>query len=391
MIEQAVVLAAGEGQRLRPFTATKPKVMIRVANKPILEYVVSALRAAGIFDIIMVVGYRKERIMDYFGDGSKFGVKIRYAFQNQQLGTAHALKQAESMVHDSFILLPGDNIVDTSTVKSAITEPYALVYKKVKEISKYGAVILENGKIKEIVEKPKEEISHLANTGIYSLDGEVFENIGEVTSIVEVLNRMIRQGYRIRGVECSGKWYDVVYPWDILRVNDLAMEFEGKKVGGKVESGVTIYGNVVIGDGTVIRSGTYIRGPAVIGSNCEIGPNVVVSPSTSIGDNVSIGPFSVISNSVIGDNVKIGSNCYVEDSVIDSGTVVSSHFAVISDEAEVVVGGELHRIKAGVFVGEDCSIGANVSAEPGSVVGNRVRISSLRVLRGSIPDDSRVV
>ena len=391
MIEQAVVLAAGEGQRLRPFTATKPKVMIKVANKPILEYVVSALKAAGIFDIIMVVGYRKERIMDYFGDGSKFGVKISYAFQNQQLGTAHALKQAEDMVDDSFILLPGDNIIDTSTVKSAITEPYVLVYKRVREISKYGAVVLENGRIKEIVEKPKEEISYLANTGIYSLDREVFEKIGEVTSIVEVLNRMIDEGYRIRGVECSGKWYDVVYPWDILRVNDLAMEFEGKRVGGKVEPGVTIYGNVVVGDGSVIRSGSYIRGPVVVGNNCEIGPNTVIFPSTSIGDNVSIGPFSVISNSVVGDSVKLGSNCHVEDSVIDSGTVVSSHFAVISDETEVVVGGELHRIRAGVFIGEDCSVGAGVSSEPGSVVGNRVRVSSLRVLRGNIPDDSTVL
>jgi len=391
MIKQAVVLAAGEGQRLRPFTATKPKVMIKVANKPILEHVVSALRAAGIFDIIMVVGYRKERIMDYFGDGSKFGVKISYAFQNQQLGTAHALKQAEGMVDDSFILLPGDNIVDASTVKSAITEPYVLVYKRVKEISKYGAIVLENGRVREIVEKPKEEISHLANTGIYSLDMEVFEKIGKVTSIVEVLNRMIVEGYRIRGVECSGKWYDVVYPWDILRVNDLAMEFEGKRIGGKVEPGVTIYGNVVIGDGAIIRSGTYIRGPVVIGDNCEIGPNAVIHPSTSIGDNVSIGPFSVVSNSVIGDNVKIGGNCHVEDSVVDSGTVISSHFAAISDETEVVVGGELHRIKAGVFVGEDCNIGASVCAEPGSVVGNRVNVSPLKVLRGNIPDGSTVL
>lgn len=391
MIEQAVVLAAGEGQRLRPFTATKPKVMIKVANKPILEYVVSALKAAGIFDIVMVVGYRKERIMDYFGDGRKFGVKISYAFQNQQLGTAHALKQAESMVRDAFILLPGDNIVDVMTVKSAMTEPYVLVYKRVKEISKYGAVVLDNGRVREIVEKPKEEISYLANTGIYSLDREIFENIGEITSIVEVLNRMIGEGYRIRGVECSGKWYDVVYPWDILRVNDLAMEFEGKKIGGKVEPGVTIYGNVVIGDGATIRSGTYIRGPAVIGENCEIGPNVVIFPSTSIGDNVSIGPFSVVSNSVIGSNVKIGSNAHIEDSVIDDGTVISPHFTSIGGDAEITAGGELHRVRAGVFMGEDCIIGTKVSADPGSVVGNMVKVSSLKILRGNIPDGSTVL
>ncbi|NOY10516.1 MAG: NTP transferase domain-containing protein, partial [Archaeoglobi archaeon] len=99
---KAVILAAGEGQRLRPFTVSKPKVMIKVGNKPILQYVVEALRDSGIMDIVMVVGYRKDRVMSHFGDGKRFGVRVEYAFQEQQLGTAHALKQAENLVSDEF-------------------------------------------------------------------------------------------------------------------------------------------------------------------------------------------------------------------------------------------------------------------------------------------------
>ena len=125
---QAVVLAAGEGQRLRPFTANKPKVMIKVANKPILEFVIEALREVGILDVIIVVGYKKSRIIDYFENGSKWGVKIEYAIQHQQLGTAHALKQAEKYIKDDkFLVLAGDNIIDPETIKR-IREPWTLAY-----------------------------------------------------------------------------------------------------------------------------------------------------------------------------------------------------------------------------------------------------------------------
>jgi len=389
MIGQAVILAAGEGQRLRPFTATKPKVMIKVANKPILEYVVNALREAGILDIVMVVGYRKERVIDYFGDGSKFGVKIHYAIQEQQLGTAHALKQAKDFVSDSFIVLPGDNIVDAKTIKCAL-KPWTLVYKRVREISKYGAVVIENGRVSSIVEKPKDEVSNLANTGIYSFTQEIFERIGEETSLVAVVNS-IAEEVEVKGVESDGIWMDVVYPWDILRVNDLAMTFSGKKIAGKVEQNATIIGDVQIGRNTVIRGNTYIRGPAIIGEGCEIGPNAVIMPSTSIGDNVTIGANSFIANSVINDGVVLSAGCFVENSVIDRGCVIAAKFTASSGVCDIKVGNELHSVEAGVFIGENCKIDANVVAEPGTIVGNESSIAALKLLRGVLPDKATVV
>jgi glucose-1-phosphate thymidylyltransferase len=386
---QAIILAAGEGQRLRPFTAYKPKSMIKVANRPILEYIINALRKSGVRDIVMVVGYRKERIMDFFGDGGKFGVKIKYALQKQQLGTAHALKQAEELAEDEFFVVPGDNIIDVKTIESA-TEPYTVVYKRVSEISKYGALLVEDSRVLEIVEKPEKEFSNLANTGIYFLDKDVFKKIGENTSLVSVLNKMIREGYEIKAVEGS-EWFDVVYPWDILKINDLSMNFKGKKIAGRVERGVTIIGDVIIGEGSVVRANTYIYGPVIIGEQCSIGPNCVIYPSTSIGDSTSVGPLSFIENCVIGEGVKIDGKAYMRNTVIDSGTAIQANFNAVSGEANIKIGDEWHSIDSGAFIGESCRIGAGVLTKPAATVGNFVSVSMFKVIEGHIPDSSMVL
>ncbi len=386
---QAVVLAAGEGQRLRPFTANKPKVMIKVANKPILEYVIESLRDVGIMDIVIVVGYKRSRIMDYFGNGSRWNVKIKYAVQHQQLGTAHALKQAEQYVNDEeFLVLAGDNIVDSRTIKK-VNRPWTLAYKEAEEPSKYGVVITSNGRVERIIEKPEEPVSNLVNTGIYCFTSDIFKMIGDQTDLVSVINSMIEEGYDFSCVKAE-VWVDIVYPWDIIKVNDFAMRFSGKRVAGKIEQ-ANIIGDVSIDRNTVVRGNTYIRGPVIIGENCEIGPNTVIMPSTSIGDNVKIGAFSYIENSVIGDNVIISPGSFIKDSVIDRGCIIKPNFTALSDSAEIKIGDEYHRVKTGVFIGEGCNIGANVVAEAGTVIGNNVRISSLKTVRGIIPDNSVIV
>jgi len=389
MIKEAVILAAGEGQRLQPFTATKPKVMIKVANRPIMEYVVNALKSAGIWEITLVVGYKKERITDYFGDGSDFGVKIQYVQQKQQIGTAHALKQAEDMVGDTFIVLPGDNIIDFRTLAS-IEEPWTLLYQRVKEVSKYGAVILEDGKVVAIVEKPVEETSQLANTGIYTLTNEIFDEIRDETSLVAVINSIARER-EIKAVENPGVWMDLVHPWDVLKENEHAMFFSGKSIAGRLEDKTTIIGHVRIGKNTIIKGNTYIRGPAVIGEGCEIGPNAVVMPSTSIGDNVTIGAHTYISNAVINGGVIIAAGSYLENSVVSSGCVIGARFTASSGLAELKVGKEWHSLETGVFIGEGCSIGANVLAEPGTLIGSNSTIASMNSIRGAIPSASKVL
>jgi len=385
---QAVVLAAGEGQRLKPFTVNKPKVMIKVANKPILEYVIEALRDAGILDIILVVGYKKSRIMDYFGNGEKWGVNIKYAIQEKQLGTAHALKQAERLVNtEKFLVLPGDNIVDPSTIK-LMKNAWTLACKRSKEYSKYGVVTTVGERIQEIIEKPGKPIGEIVSTGIYCFTKEIFKKIGNEVDLTSVVNSMIKEGYEFR---CSDAnvWVDIVYPWDILKVNDFAMTFSGKKIAGKVER-TRIIGDVCIGDNSIIKD-SYIKGPVIIGDNCEVGPNSVIMPSTSIGNNVRIGAFAYIENSVIGDHVSIAPRCFIKDSVIDKGCEIGPNFVTMSDRAEIKVEKELHSIKVGVFIGESCKIGASVTVEPGSVVGNEVLIASLKLVKGTILDKTVIM
>ena len=391
-IEQAVILAAGEGQRLRPFTVLKPKVMIPIANKPILQYVVEALAVNGVRHIVMVVGYRKEQVQDYFGSGEKLGVKIDYIIQKQQLGTAHALMQARDMVGDSFLALPGDNIIKPDTIAQLIeAKPSIILVKKQENISKYGVVIARKGIVEEIVEKPQEATSKLVNTGIYALDRGIFEFIETEVELPMVLKDVIARGYEIAAQETDDTWLDAVYPWDILRLNDIALGAISLSVAGTVEKGVTMKGTVCVGKGTVIRAGCYLVGPLIIGENAEIGPHACIFPATSIGDQVTISPFSQIRNSAIGNGVHIGPGSILEDSIIDRGSVIGGHFSAFSGEAVIEVEGEYHKVHTGAVAGEHCAIEDNVIARPGVVLGNHSRVNALKLLSGKISDGSLVV
>src|SRR3990172_5036248 len=175
-MKQAVILAAGEGQRLRPFTFTRPKVMLSIADKPILQYVVEALAQNGIRQIVIVVGYRREQVFDYIGAGEQFGVDIVYITQEKQLGTAHALAQAKDVVDHEFLVLHGDKLIEANTIARFITvKPHAVLVKKVDSPARYGVVTTEGNAVKGIVEKPKEAKSNIVNTGIYAFSREIFD------------------------------------------------------------------------------------------------------------------------------------------------------------------------------------------------------------------------
>jgi UDP-N-acetylglucosamine diphosphorylase/glucosamine-1-phosphate N-acetyltransferase len=391
-IEQAVILAAGEGQRLRPFTVLKPKVMIHIANKPILQYVVEALAVNGVRHIVMVVGYRKEQVQDYFGSGETFGVEIDYIVQRQQLGTAHALRQARDVVGDSFLVLPGDNIIRPDTVAQLVeAKPGIILVKKQENISKYGVVTVKKGMVEEIVEKPQEATSKLVNTGIYTLDRGILEFIEEEGELPMVLKNMVTRGYQIAAQETDDTWLDAVYPWDILRLNDIALGDISQSVAGTVEKGVTLKGAVSIGSGTVVRAGCYLVGPLIIGENSEIGPHACIFPATSIGDQVTISPFGQVRNSAIGNGTRIGPGSILEDAMVDRGSVLGGHFSAFSGEALIDVEGEYHKVNTGAVVGEHCDIEDNVIARPGVILGNHSHVRALKLLSGKIPDGSLVM
>jgi len=389
-MKQAVILAAGEGQRLRPFTATKPKAMLSIAGKPILQYVIESLAQNGIRDIIIVVGYRREQVFDYMGSGERFGVDITYVTQERQLGTAHALTQAKAVTESEFLVLPGDNLIEADAISQfVVVKPEAMLVSRVDNPARYGVVTIENGMVKDIVEKPEEAESNVVNTGIYAFTTKIFSFIETQLDIPDALNNMLAQGEPISAQEAVGTWLDVVYPWDILSLNDVVLRQLRTNLGGTIETGVSLKGLVSVGKDTVIRSNSYIVGPVVVGNNCDIGPNVCILPATSIGNNVVVSSFSNVKNSVIGNDVNIGPGCIIQDSIIDSGCIIKGHFTAYSGEADVKIDG--HRpVNIGAMLGEGCSLGNSVVAQPGVIVGNHCQVQALKLLSGRLPDESVV-
>jgi len=390
-MKQAVILAAGEGQRLRPFTVNKPKVMLSIAGKPILHYVIESLAQNGIRNIVLIVGYRKEHIFDYIGSGEQFGVDITYVTEEKQLGTAHALLQSQAVVEDEFLVVSGDNLIEASTItRFATIKPNAILVKRVDNPSRYGVLTIEEDLVKGIIEKPEEPMGNTISTGIYAFTKEVFSFIEPELDMPDALNNMIAQSYPIYAQETDGVWLDVVYPWDILRLNDAVLRKTQAKLGGTIETGVSLKGLVSIGKDTVMRSNSYITGPVIIGDNCDIGPNVCILSATSIGNNVVISPFTEIRNSVIGDDLSIGPGCIIQDSVIDKGCVIRGHFTAYSGETEVKVDDEHHLVNVGAMLGEGCSLGSGVVAQPGVIVGNNSQVQALKLISGRLPDESLV-
>ena len=391
-MKQAVILAAGEGQRLRPFTVTKPKVMLPIADKPILQYVVEALAKNGIRQIVIVVGYRREQIFDYMGSGEKFGVNIVYITQEKQLGTANALELVKNAVEDEFLVLHGDNLIEASTIASFTkARSSAVLVKKVVNPARYGVVTIENGLVKEVVESPEQTRGNIVNTGVYAFNGDVFDFIGTELHIPNVINKMVLEGKNVNSQETEGIWLDAVYPWDIISFNAAILRQIPAKLGGVIEAGASIKGQVSIGNGTTIKSNSYIVGPVIIGENCDIGPDVCILPATSIGDNVVISPFTEITNSVISDDVSIGTSSLIQDSVIDKGCFIKSHFVASSGQTEVKVDNEHHGIKTGAMLGVSCNVESCVTAQPGSIIGNYSQIQAMRLVAGRIPDRSLVI
>jgi len=338
-MKQAVILAAGEGQRLRPFTANKPKAMISIAGKPILHYVIESLARNGIRNIVLIVGYKREQVFDYMGSGEQFGIDITYVNQKKQLGTAHALAQAKDAVKDEFLVLPGDNLIEAGTIARFMTiKPEAMLVKRVDNPTRYGVVTIEDGMVKNIVEKPEEAKSNVINTSIYAFSRDIFNHIKTELDIPNVLNNMIAQGKYLNADETEGTWLDVVYPWDILSLNNILLRQTQAGMGGTVESGVSLKGVVAVGKDTVIRSNSYIVGPVVIGEG-----------------------------------------------------FINGQFTAGSGQAAVKVDNEYHSVNTGAMLGEGCSIGSSVVAEPGVIVGNYSQIQSLKVISGRLPDRSLVL
>jgi len=394
---KAVILAAGEGKRLKPFTETMPKVMLPIANKPILEYVFDACKRNGVEELIVVVGYKKEVIMEYFHDYQ--GIKITFIEQKNQLGTAHALSTAKSYIDQPFIVLPGDNIIDDVSIAHLLNNPddYILLIKEHHQPSKYGVVEVKDQYIQSIIEKPKKEASRFISTGIYKFPPTIFNLIEELQhqgshALTPVIQTLLEKETKIHAI-FADHWMDIVYPWDIIRANEsILQQMKMDVIQGTIEEGVTVKGPVFIGKNTKIYAGCYLIGPISIGEGCEIGPNTCIFPSTVIGNNSVVNAFSELRNSVVFSNVHIGSHASIAQTIIGQSTQIQNNFSSMSGETTIEDEGEYVKLTdMGSIIGEDTTIKSHVVIDPGIIIGRAVHINSMKHINVPIPSKSKVM
>ncbi len=228
---KALVLAAGKGIRMLPVTEEFPKAMVEVAGKPILERILDMLGDAGIDEIVIVVGYKREQIMEYFGNEFK-GMKIDYAIQEKQLGTAHAIGMAKPFMQDDFISVNGDVLFEPSLIKELVKKngyDAIMVGRKVQDISRFGALEIENGFVRKIIEKPKpgETKSNIANLAAYKFSEKIFDAIERTPinpvrkeyEITDSLKIMLNEGVKIACLLYDGLWIDISNAQDLEEAN----------------------------------------------------------------------------------------------------------------------------------------------------------------------------
>ncbi len=397
---ECVVLAAGEGTRMRPLTTRRPKVMIPIANRPILEHLLCAARDAGITDFILVVGYGEQEIRNHFDDGSSFGISVEYVTQRHQRGTGDAIGAVAGLVSGTFLLLNGDMVIEPSDIRELCARvPPVLAISRSDHPQDFGVVTTDGDLVTGLEEKSAHPRSDLINAGAYLLTDEIFELVSGISSsprgeyeITDAIAEWIREK-RLRSHQLSN-WLDVGYPWDLLDANASLLGRLEESRNGTIEEGVTIRGTVSIGAGSIVHSGSYIEGPCAIGSNCRIGPHAYLRGFSSIGDDCHIGHASEIKNSIVMPGTKIPHFNYIGDSVIGAGCNFGAGTKIANlrhDHAAVkVCGKDSRKMKFGAIIGDDVLFGINCSVNAGTVVGSGSRIAPQSYLDGCIGDGTLV-
>jgi len=385
----AVILAAGEGRRLAPLTNRRPKPMLPVANKPLLEYVVDAVVAAGIDRLVLVVGYQRDRIQTHFGDGDEWNVEIQYAVQKKQLGTAHALEQAKSVIDGPLLVLNGDRIIDPTVVEEVHAEftetadPAVMAIRRSSDPSSYGVVTLEDRAITDIVEKPVgDSPSQLINAGVYAFESEaIFDAIDTLSpgpdgeyQLTDALTVLLADG-SITPVRYDGRWLDVSHLWDLLTVT------------GRILDSSETADDTGVSTGPEQPTTPIINENAYLSETATVGANAVIGRGTVVGENAHIGPNVTIERSVIFPDARIGAGAVLRDCIVGANARVGDNATVPSGDSTVVIDGTAyHPTGFGGVFGDNASVGGGVTVEPGTLIGDTATVAPGVTVGGLIAD-----
>ena len=394
-VQTAVVLAAGEGTRLRPLTRNRPKPMLPAANRPILEHVLDALVDAGLDRIVLVVGYRRERVQEYFGPSYR-NVRLEYVVQHKQLGSGHALLQARETVDGPVLVVNGDQITEASSVASVLdtfaeeTAPAVMAVLERRDASKYGAITLRDRDIDAIVEKPNTDEYRLMNGGIYAFEESIFEEIDETErhegelSLTDTISRIVAED-RVRGVRTGGLWVDATYPWDLLEVAAEVLA-RGRVAEPEVREGVWV------DDAARVHEDATLRPPVVVGPDCEIAPGAVVGPDVSLGRNVTVGANATVERAVLDSDTRVDAGSTLQDAVVGQDVHLGAATTIPGGPGDVRVDKQVFEDRElGAVVADRARARGNVSFEPGTLVGPNARLGAGTHISGNVSEGTEVV
>ena len=352
---KAIVMAGGEGTRLRPLTSNQPKPMVPIVGKPCMEHIIELLHKHGFDEVIVTLAFLPQAIESYFGDGESVGVSIDYSLEATPMGTAGSVRLAAHSIDEPFLVISGDALTDfdlASLVRFHAEREAAvtIALKAVDNPLDFGIVVTgEDGRIERVLEKPTwgQVFSDTINTGIYVLDPEVVRHIPDDTPFdfsKELFPRLLELGRPLYGHVCEGYWQDIGNLEQYRQANFDALD---EHIALDIP-GIRLRGNIWMGEGVEIDDLAGVEGPAFIGTNCAVSPEATIGAHTVLGANVRLRERARVVRSVIDQSTFIGRSASVEGAIIGKSCDLRSHV----------------HVHDGAALGDGVSIGAQTVVMP---------------------------
>ena len=412
---RALLLAGSESRRMWPLVETQPKPLLSVGGKPIIQWMLEDMRAAGIREVTVSIGYLGDQIAEFLGRGHALGIKIDYAVQEKAVGVAESILVAreEFEGEEAFLVANADILADPAIIRRAMRHYRDLDAEAVVSLTLtstpqfYGiAVIDEQARIRRIVEKPQpdEVQSRYAVAGIYVFRPAIFDLLEKTRDLPAALQHLIDSDRPVYGSVWERDWVEISYPWDLLKANrfvlDKLLRGRGSFISesADVQEPSRIEGPVYISDDVVVRPHSTIRGPAYIGPNTYIGNNTLIREYTALGRNVIVGFGVEIKESIIYDQTKIGRLCFVGDSVVGRNVDIGAGVQLVNYPlaggaiTSTILGKQetVPRKKYGAVIGDGAILSPNVSVYPGVKIGANSHIFPGTILEEDVPSKTEV-
>jgi mannose-1-phosphate guanylyltransferase/phosphomannomutase len=353
---KAVVMAGGEGTRLRPLTSNQPKPMVPIVGKPCMEHIIELLKDHGFDDVIVTVAFMPQAIRSYFAAGEAHGIQIRYSVEDSPAGTAGSVKLAEEALDETFLVISGDALcdIDLGALVRFHKEKEAVVTIGLKSVDnplEFGIVVTDDdGRIERFLEKPSwgQVFTDTINTGIYVLEPEVLKHVPTERPYdfsKELFPLLLEMGRPLYGFETDGYWQDIGNLDQFRQANFDALDERVRlKIGG-----IRLRGNVWLGEGVDLEDFDTVEGPAFVGNYSRVDPRASVGPYSVLSNGVTLRDHARTARCVIDASTYVGRSALIEGAVVGRSCDIRAH----------------SRIQEGASVGDNCTIGEQSVVMPG--------------------------